>query len=143
MRSNARELVRTRSTGVISFWTVRIGFTRSVEPIQALAAPIRPPRRRNSSVSIANQSRSSPLRLAEARDDLGGRRARRGAARGREDHQAEAPGGGRGVEHVHPLAPLALAVERSAARRADSGVPDRPPEMCTDTTSPPSARSGS
>ena len=58
-RSNMRDEVRTRSTGVISFSTVRIGFTRSVEPIHALAAPMRPPRLRNSSVSIANQSRSS------------------------------------------------------------------------------------
>ena len=58
-RSNMRDEVRTRSTGVISFSTVRIGLTRSVEPIQALAAPMRPPRFRNSSVSIANQSFSS------------------------------------------------------------------------------------
>ena len=59
-----REEVRTRSTGVISFSTVRIGFTRRVEPIQALAAPMRPPRLRNSSVSIPNQSRSSLRALA-------------------------------------------------------------------------------
>ena len=52
-RSNARPDVRTRSRGCISPSIVRIGLTFSVAPIHARAAPIRPPRRRNSSVSTA------------------------------------------------------------------------------------------
>ena len=39
--------------------------------------------------------------------------------------------------------PLPSRVSASLAWRAASGVPERPPEMCTDTTSPPSASSGS
>ena len=105
--------MRTRSTGVISFWTVRIGLTRSVEPIQALAAPMRPPRRRNSSVSMANHR----LQLA-ARRGAGARRSRRPAqarrrrVRRREHEQPEAAGRGGGVEHVDALAALALPLER-------------------------------
>ena len=57
--------------------------------------------------------------------------------------QPEAARGGGGVHHVHPLAAAPSRVRVSAARRADSGVPESPPEMCTDTTSPPSASSGS
>ena len=55
IRSNARPAVRTRSIGVISRSIVRIGLIFSAEPIHAWAAPIRPPRRRNSSVSTAKQ----------------------------------------------------------------------------------------
>ena len=69
-RSNARPLVRTRSIGVISCSSVRIGLIFSVEPIHALAAPIRPLRFRNSSVSTANhilsEPRSSSARAATA-----------------------------------------------------------------------------
>ena len=59
IRSNARREVRTRSTGVISDSTVRIGLIFSAEPSHACAPAIRPPRRRYSSVSIANHSFSS------------------------------------------------------------------------------------
>ena len=44
-----------RSIGFISPSIVRIGLTLSVAPIQAEAAPIRPPRRRYSSVSTITQ----------------------------------------------------------------------------------------
>ena len=79
IRSNARRRVRTRSTGVISSSRVRIGLIFSVEPSKAWAAPIRPPLRRYSSVSIANQilsaSRASPaLRRAPRRRRRRGRR---------------------------------------------------------------------
>ena len=43
MRSNARRRVRTRSTGVISSSSVRIGLICSAEPSHACAEPIRPP----------------------------------------------------------------------------------------------------
>ena len=46
--------VRTRSIGVISLSRVRIGLIFSAEPSQAEAGPMRPPRRRYSSVSTAN-----------------------------------------------------------------------------------------
>ena len=39
--------------------------------------------------------------------------------------------------------PLPSRLSASLAWRAASGVPDRPPEMWTETTSPPSASSGS
>jgi hypothetical protein len=39
--------------------------------------------------------------------------------------------------------PLPSRVSVSLAWRAASGVPDSPPEMCTDTTSLPAASSGS
>ena len=45
--------VRTRPTGAISVPKVRIGLTCSAAPSSACAAPIRPPRRRYSSVSRA------------------------------------------------------------------------------------------
>ncbi len=57
MRSNARPRVRTRSTGVISDSSERIGLIFRAPPSQAWAPPIRPPRRRYSSVSTANQIR--------------------------------------------------------------------------------------
>ena len=58
MRSKARPDVRTRSIGVISRSTVRIGLIFSAVPTHACAAPIRPPRRRYSSVSTQNQMRT-------------------------------------------------------------------------------------
>ena len=68
MRSNARPHVRTRSIGTISDSIARIGLILSVEPIHACAPPIRPPRRRNSSVSTANRifscSRAARARAA-------------------------------------------------------------------------------
>ena len=55
-RSNARPAVRTRSTGCISPSIVRIGLIFSVAPIHARAPPMRPPRRRYSSVSTITSS---------------------------------------------------------------------------------------
>src|SRR5215218_6077730 len=81
-RSNIRLEVRTRSTGVISFSTVRIGFTFSVEPL--------------------------PARLCNVLGDL----ARTGAVAGRlgrgQHHEAEAAGGGSRVDHLDALAALAV-----------------------------------
>ena len=54
MRSKARRRVRTRSTGLISSSSVRIGLICSAEPSHACAEPIRPPLRRYSRVSIEN-----------------------------------------------------------------------------------------
>ena len=138
-----RDEVRTRSTGVISFSTVRIGFTRRVEPIHALAAPMRPPRLRNSSVSIANQSRSSlraSATCSAASFALAPSRAAFAAASTMKPSPPAAV-----VESTTSMRspPLPSRVSASLAWRAASGVPERPPEMCTDTTSPPSARSGS
>ena len=91
-RSNTRLRVRTRSTGVISSSRVRIGLICSAEPIQARAAPIRPPLRRYSSVSIANHIRSRSRVSRHPLDDLLGRLP--GVDRGRR----------RQDEHPHPAA---------------------------------------
>ena len=53
-RRSALAPVRTRSIGVISCSSVRIGLILSADPSHADAAPILPPRRRYSSVSTAN-----------------------------------------------------------------------------------------
>ena len=65
--------VRTRSIGVISDSTIRIGLIFKAEPSHAWAPPIRPPRRRYSSVSIENHISSS----ARARRAPGRRPRRR------------------------------------------------------------------
>jgi hypothetical protein len=142
-RSKARDEVRTRSTGVISFSTVRIGFTRSVEPIQALAAPIRPPRFRNSSVSMANQSRSSLRASATCAATSLAEAPSRAAFAAASTMKPSPPAAV--VESTTSMRspPLPSRVSASFAWRAASGVPDRPPEMWTETTSPPPARSGS
>ena len=74
MRSNARPAVRTRSIGVISSPSVRIGLNFSAPPIHAWALPIRPPRWRYSSVSTQNQI-SSASRAARARAPTAARSA--------------------------------------------------------------------
>ena len=135
--------MRTRSTGVISFSTVRMGFTFSVDPIHALAAPIRPPRLRNSSVSIANHIFSSRRASAAAAATCPASppaAAAFAAARTRKPRPPAAV-----VESTtstrSPPAPSRSSF--SLAWRAASGVPDRPPEMWIETTSRPSAKSGS
>ena len=65
--------VRTRSIGRISDSIERIGLIFSVEPSHAWAPPTRPPRRRNSSVSTANQTfRSRRQAWAASAASLGG-----------------------------------------------------------------------
>ena len=81
IRSKARPAVRTRSTGTISYSSDRIGLIFSVPPSQAWALPMRPPRRRYSSVSRQNQMLSDLARLAHAREDA--RPCRRPRARRR------------------------------------------------------------
>ena len=115
MRSNARRRVRTRSTGVISSSSVRIGLIWSAEPIHAWAAPIRPPLRRYSSVSIANHIfRPSRARSAAARTSVP-RAPRSAARRGRERQEAGAAAGRAAVVDEDPLAALAL-VDQLLAR---------------------------
>jgi hypothetical protein len=135
--------VRTRSTGVISFSTVRIGFTRSVEPIQALAAPIRPPRLRNSSVSIANQSRSSLRASATCSTTSLALAPSRAAFAAASTMKPSPPAAVVESNTSMRSPPLSSRVSVSLAWRAASVVPDRPPEMCTDTTSRPASSSGS
>jgi hypothetical protein len=143
MRSNARPLVRTRSTGVISFSTVRIGLTFSVEPIHALAAPMRPPRRRNSSVSIANHSFSSLRAAATCAATCLASLPSRAALAAASTMKPSPPAAV--VESITWMRspPPPSRSSDSLAWRAASGVPDRPPEMCTETISRPSASSGS
>ena len=129
IRSNARREVRTRSIGVISDSTVRIGLIFSAEPSQAWAPAIRPPRRRYSSVSIANHIFSC-ARASRARCGHGGAvgsvARRRG---GREHHQTLAAAGGPGVDHVHALGPvaelLAGLLGRADGARHPAGEVDR------------------
>ena len=88
--ANARALVRTRSIGVISLSSVRIGLILSAVPSQADAAPIRPPRRRYSSVSTANHILHVVARSpARARPP---RRRRRRAAPARRGERDQARG---------------------------------------------------
>ena len=143
MRSIARRLVRTRSTGVISVSTVRIGLTFSVEPIQALAAPILPPRLRNSSVSITNQSFRSARALRTCSATSAALFPSPAALAAASTMKPRPPAAV--VESITSMRspPLPSRSSASLACRAASGVPDRPPEMCTETISLPSARSGS
>ena len=135
--------MRTRSIGTISLSTARIGLIFSAEPIHALAPPMRPPRRRYSSVSMENQSPRS-LRVSAAAFSTASRSPPRAAA-------AAAPSATRPV----PPAPVRESKTRtrpsprpsrsiaSTACRAASQVPDSPPEMCTETMSLPASSSGS
>ena len=127
--------MRTRSTGTSSLSTVRIGLIFSVEPIQALAAPIRPPRRRNSSVSTANHI----LNSARAASMLASTAVQVAAVLGRlgggQDHQPGAARGRARVHDPHALAPLSLTLQllrRLAGRLAGPGSPS---EMCIEAMS--------
>ena len=129
MRSNARREVRTRSIGVISDSTVRIGLIFSAEPSHALAPAIRPPRRRYSSVSTANHifsSRRAGLRVARHLGAVvpGARRR----ARGQHDESLAAAGAQR-VDHVDAARQLAEMVARLLGRahgaRHPAGEMDR------------------
>ena len=127
--------MRTRSTGTISLSTVRIGLIFSVEPIHALAAPIRPPRRRNSSVSTANHI----LKSARAASIWASTASRSPPA-------SAAFAAARTIRPVPPAAvresrirtrspPLPSRSNCSAACRPAWPVPDSPSEMCTDAMS--------
>jgi hypothetical protein len=137
-----RPEVRTRSIGVISPSTVRIGLIFSAPPSHACAVPIRPPRRRNSSVSTANQifAMSTALRTRAVT-----------ASMSPPARAAAAP-----ASAERPMMPQALVVSMTSMRRcglrarrsvaawrADSTVPEIPPEMWTETMSRPSSTSGS
>ena len=128
--------MRTRSTGTISLSTVRIGLIFSVEPIQALAAPIRPPRWRNSSVSTANHILSS-ARAASMLASTASRSPPSSAALAAARTIRPVPPGRRArVEDPHALAALALALQLLGGLAARSRpVPDSPAEMCTEAMS--------
>ena len=141
IRSNARREVRTRSTGVISDSTVRIGLIFSAEPSHAWAPAIRPPRRRYSSVSIANHSFSSArARRARSRD-----RRRRQRRRARRPRRRARPGPGR--RRRWPNRPRArgrpATPNCSRACSAARTVPDIPPARWIETMSLPASSSGS
>ncbi len=136
--------MRTRSTGVISSSRVRIGLIFSAEPIQALAPPIRPPRRRYSRVSIANHIFSSS-RVCWARASAASASLPPAAAAAAAERAEAHPTGGRPrVEEVDALAALALVDQlRSRAWPAASKVPEIPAEMWIEAISRPSSSSGS
>jgi hypothetical protein len=143
MRSSARRRVRTRSTGVISSSSVRIGLIWSADPSHACAEPIRPPRRRYSSVSIANHILS--------------------ASRARETSSiASAPDAPEAMAFAAAITiipwppqaerlsqtwirspPLPVSISSWRAWRAESQVPEIPDEMWIETMSRPSASRGS
>ena len=123
---------RARS-GVISASSVRIGLIFSGVPSYAWAAPMRPPRRRNSSVSTQNQTsgarRASWALAVTARGRRRAsprprRRARRARAR-----RTRSPRPRPRSRLRRPARPA------SAACRADSQVPEMPPERWIETMS--------
>ena len=129
--------VRTRSIGVISLSSVRIGLIFSAEPSHADAAPIRPPRRRYSSVSTANHIfRSARASLRSRSTTSSRRRAGLRGARPASVTSPRPPAAALGVDHRDPVGPLPSA-SCSFACRAVSTVPEMPPEMWTETTSSP------
>ena len=141
IRSNARREVRTRSIGVISDSTVRIGLIFSADPSHAWAPAIRPPRRRYSSVSIANHIFSADARLARMLDHLGAAGADARGRGGRQDHQPLAAAGGRRVQHVDAAGRARPSCSRACS--AAPTVPDIPPARWIETISLPASSSGS
>ena len=128
---------------MISYSSERIGLIFSVPPSHAWALPMRPPRRRYSSVSRQNQIRSA-LRASRTRAttaSLVGARARRGA-RG-EHAAAEAAAGRFAVDHLDALAEAALGEQRRAPGAPPRTVPEMPPARWIETTSWPASSSGS
>ena len=143
MRSNARPQVRTRSIGTISDSIARIGLIRSVEPIHAWAPPIRPPRRRNSSVSTAKRifssSRTARARAAAACASAPSLIALAAATASR-------------PRPAQTLAESTISIRSGAIPRsvswsracsAERTVPEMPPEMWIETMSDPCSSSGS
>ena len=121
--ARARALVRTRSIGVISWSIVRIGLIFSAMPSHAEAAPIRPPRRRYSSVSTANHIFRS-ARAASARRSTSSTSApeRGGLARAASTIRPRPPQPLSRVDHRRPVP--ASAPSCSLAWRAASTVPE-------------------
>ena len=144
MRSNALALVRTRSSGTISLCTLRIGLIFSVEPIQALAPPIRPPRFRYSSVSIANH-RPRFSRVSRAARSTASRSAPCSAARAAASAISPSPPAAvaESTTRTRPGSRPPSRSSASTACRAASLVPDKPPEMWIETMSRPASSSGS
>ena len=129
--------MRTRSTGVISASSERIGLICSAPPSQAWALPMRPPRCRYSSVSRQNQIRSA-ARASRARATTASLSApARGGRGGREHEQPSAAAGRFAVDHLDPLAEAALGEQRLGPGAAASKVPEMPPARWIETMSWP------
>ena len=115
----------------------RIGLIFSAEPIHACAPPIRPPRRRYSSVSTANRSSARSARAARR----AARRPRVGAARAAFAAAiADQPvprAAGLGVHHLDPPGATPRSTSASRACSAARTVPEMPPEMWIETMSCP------
>ncbi len=135
--------MRTWQTGVTSSAKVRIGLIFRVVPIAARAAPIRPPRRRYSSVSSENQipplSRASSLCRTTSSGLAPPLAAVIAASR-----TIPVPPAALRLSTVRMRSPpLPSRVSRSIACFAESSVPEIPAEMCTETISRPASSSGS
>ena len=100
--------MRTRSTGLISPSTVRIGLIFSAPPTHACAPPTRPPRRRYSSVSRQNQICACFARARGVLGDLRGPGARARLRRRGDRGEAEARRAAARVEHRDAFAQAAL-----------------------------------
>ena len=103
-------------------------------PEVRLGEPIRPPRRRNSSVSTANHVfRSRPQRRADSPHSVGvaPRRARAAAAIATNPAAA----GGLGVDDHHRSASIARSTSARAPAPPPAPSPEIPPERCRETTS--------
>ena len=119
-RSSGRGCAPARP-GSTSSSKVRIGLIFSVVPIQAPAAPMRPPRRRYSSVSTANHSFRLRPSLLGAEQTTSSAEPPSAAALDRAQHHHRHPaGGGPRVDDVDPLA--ALAVGDEALARLHGGL---------------------
>ena len=141
-RSKARPEVRTRSIGRTSDSIERIGLILSVEPSHAWAPPTRPPRRRNSSVSTANQtlsSRRSASAAAAASAAVAPARAAELAAITIIPSPAQAVAESSTTTRS---AAIPLSTSWSRACSAAVQVPEMPPERWIETMSWPASSSG-
>ena len=124
--------MRTRSTGVISYSSERIGLIFSVPPSHACALPMRPPRSQVLERVEAEPDLQRLARLAHVRDYrvTVGARARRGA--GGEHEQTGAAAAAFGVEHLDAVSETALAEQRVRLPRGLDGSGDPAGEVDRD-----------
>jgi hypothetical protein len=142
IRCSARPAVRTRSIGMISRSIVRIGLIFSAEPTHACAAPIRPPRRRYSSVSTAKRifsrvrssraAASAPARSAPPRTAFA-------AAIAISPWPAQ-PVSESTTEIRSAATPSSISASRACS--AAPTVPEIPPDRWIESTSSPASSSG-
>ena len=122
----ALRLPRTRLIGTTSRLIVRIGFTCNSSPAQALARPMRPPRRRNSSVSTVKISPASSLKRplsASISSSVAPRSSRRWIAR---------PSIAIAADALSESTTRTLSPTSAAAVRALWYVPESAEEMCSE-----------